>query len=126
MAHKDIVDRGQVARIAEQIGTTLMPDNAVWKNRFTVDSSSSSAVYTIAQRRTDGVWGCSCPAWRHRRKCKHLVDVLSRLAKVAATVQAGLDADVLAMLKSARTAYLDLDAVAPVAAPKVKGRDLDL
>lgn len=71
---------GDVAGIAEKIGSSLMPDNAVWMNRFTVKSKSSSSVYTVAQRRTDGVWGCSCPGWKHYRHCKHLTDILGRLA----------------------------------------------
>ena len=119
-------DRTQVAQIAAQIGSSVMPDNAQWVNRFTVQSRSSSSVYTVAQRRTDGVWGCSCPGWRHHRKCKHLTDILHRLAALSTNVKMKLDSAALEMLKSARTAYLDFGEVAPLAAPKLAGRQLDL
>lgn len=126
VAHKDTTDRSQVAAIAAQIGSELMPDNKVWTNRFTVKSTSSSSVYTVAQRRTDSVWGCSCRGWTHHRKCKHLTDVLRRLAAVAETAKGELDSAVLSMLASARTAYLDLDGdVRAVTRPTMPGRQLD-
>lgn len=103
------MDRDQVAQVAEMIGSSLMPDNSQWVNRFTIPSSSGSRVYTVAQRRNDGVWGCSCPSWINRRHCKHLVQILKQLAEVQAVV--ATDPAVLAMLASARTAYLDLDAI---------------
>jgi len=53
-------------------GTNRLPDNDQWTNRFEVRSESSNRVYTIAQNKNRGHWGCSCPAWRTRRKCKHL------------------------------------------------------
>ena len=80
---------------------------------FTVESTSSSSVYTVAQRRTDGVWGCSCRGWTHYRHCKHLTDILGRLAQLEASV----DGPALQMLRSARMAFLDLDKAIPVAAP---------
>jgi hypothetical protein len=101
------MERDQVARIAADIGSSLMPDNSQWMNRFTIESTSSSRTYTVAQRRSDGVWGCSCPAWINRRHCKHLVDILERLAKL--TEFDVTDPAVLDMLRSARTTYLDLD-----------------
>jgi hypothetical protein len=106
--------RAQVEAIAVQIGSSLMPDNAQWTNRFTVRSQSSSSLYTVAQRRTDGTWGCSCPGWRHHRRCKHLTDILRRLAALPPQALAAVDPDVLAMLASARTAYLDIGERAPV------------
>jgi roadblock/LC7 domain-containing protein len=105
----DPMDRNQVAQVAEAIGSSLMPDNSQWMNRFTIPSSSGSKVYTVAQRRSDGVWGCSCPAWINRRHCKHLVSILKQLAEVQLT--AASDPAVLAMLASARTAYLDFEHV---------------
>ena len=123
MSHQN---RAQVAKIAAQIGSSLMPDSDQWVNRFTVKSQSSKAVYTVAQRRTDGVWGCSCPGWRHHRKCKHLTDILHRLATLSSQVQMKLDSAALEMLKSARTAYLDFGEAAPLAAPRLAGRQLDL
>jgi len=53
-------------------GATRLPDNDQWTNRFEVKSESSDRVYIIAQNKKKGHWGCSCPAWRTRRKCKHL------------------------------------------------------
>lgn len=118
-------DRTQVAKIAAQIGSHLMPDNDAWVNRFTVASASSSAIYTVAQRRTDGVWGCSCRGWIHHRKCKHVTDILRRLATLPASTRP-LPAGVQQMLASARTAYLDLDDAAPAPRPAPPGRVLDL
>ena len=104
-----MTNRDQVAAIAAQIGSSLMPDNAQWRNRFTVESTSSSSVYTVAQRRSDAVWGCSCRGWTHYRHCKHLADILGRLSTLGEQVQADLDESALQILRSARTAYLDLD-----------------
>ena len=104
-----MTNRDQVAAIAAQIGSSLMSDTAQWRTRFTVESTSSSSVYTVAQRRSDGVWGCSCRGWTHYRHCKHLADILGRLSRAAEKAQTDLDASTLEMLRSARTAYLDLD-----------------
>lgn len=51
---------------------TAIPDNDQWQNRFEVHSESSDRVYIIAQNKKLKHWGCSCPAWRVHRKCKHL------------------------------------------------------
>jgi hypothetical protein len=124
---RHITDREQVAQIAAQIGSSLLPDNRDWHNRFTVESASSpNTLYVVAQRR-DGVWGCSCWGWKRHRHCKHLADILGRLAVLAAEAQADLDKAALAMLASARTAYLDLDESIRVASPVPKSaRYLDL
>lgn len=121
-------EREEVEQVAKAIGSSLMPDNAQWTNRFTIDSLTSSAVYTVAQRRTDGVWGCSCRGWIHHRRCKHLTDILHRLAVVAAGALGVRNAAVLKMLASARTAYLDLEGnkALNVAHPAVLGRQVDL
>lgn len=114
-------ERRTVEKIAAQIGSTLLDDNAQWTNRFQVKSRTSDSLYVIAQQRTDGTWGCSCPGWRHHRKCKHLTDVLGRLAAIA-DQYASVD-----LMVSARTAFLILDG--PKTAKKiapVKGRVLDL
>lgn len=118
-------DRSQVAEIAAQIGSSVMPDNAVWTNRFAIKSTSSSSVYTVAQRRTDGVWGCSCRGWTHHRHCKHLTDILSRLAALPVESLA-VDPAVQEMLTSARTAYLDLDVIPLATRQRTVGRVLDL
>ncbi len=116
-------DRSTVEKIAKQIGSTLLDDSDKWMNRFQIRSGSSDRLYVIAQQRADGAWGCSCPGWTHHRKCKHLTDVLGRLAGVADQY------DHLAMMVSARTAYLILDEPATKSVKKVapaKGRVLDL
>lgn len=130
--------REQVALIAEQIGSSLEPDNDKWTNRFLVKSTSSSSMHRVAQLKYDnagmaaGTWGCSCRGWtmhvdaQGRRKCRHLVDILARLAKVAAETQMQLDESVLDMLRSARTAFLDLGGAAPITRRAGAGRQLDL
>jgi hypothetical protein len=70
---------GDVVGIASRIGSRLEPDNEVWTNRFWIDSTSSDRKYLVAQRKTDGVWGCSCPGWRHRRWCKHITELHGKL-----------------------------------------------
>lgn len=119
--------RNDIATVAAQIGTTLLPDNAAWTNRFEVQShTSKDRRYVIAQRRTDGVWGCSCTGWRHHRKCKHVTDVLARLARLANSKPA-FGPDVLRMLTDARTAYLDLDVKRLHSnVPQQRGREVDL
>lgn len=49
-----------------------LPDNAQWKNRFEIKSSSSNRVYIVSQNIAYGHMGCSCPGWRIHRTCKHL------------------------------------------------------
>ncbi len=120
-------DTKAIAIVAEQIGSTLLPDNEQWTNRFQVKSQSSSSLYTIAQRRTDHSWGCSCPGWRNHRRCKHLTDVLRRLAGVAASAAArAYDAATIKMLASARLAYLELEPIKDAKAPVYKSRKLEL
>lgn len=60
-----------LAKIAIPEGSKL-EDNAQWTNRFEIHSETSGRVYTIAQNKQNRHWGCSCPAWRVRRSCKHL------------------------------------------------------
>ena len=62
-----------VIRIAP--GAIMLPDNGQWMNRFQVKSSSSNRLYTIAQHKDKKHWGCNCPGWLTRRKCKHLTAV---------------------------------------------------
>lgn len=73
---------GDVVAIATSIGSKLEPDNAQWTNRFVIKSSSSNREYVVAQRKSDGVWGCGCPGWRSRRWCKHITDLHQRLARI--------------------------------------------
>ena len=53
-------------------GKEKLPDNDQWMNRFEIESSSSDRIYIVSQNKKSGIWGCSCPAWRTRRRCKHL------------------------------------------------------
>ena len=53
-------------------GSALLPDNAQYTNRFEIRSSSSDAIYTVAQSKTGRWWACSCPGWIRYKKCKHL------------------------------------------------------
>lgn len=108
-----------VGEIAAQIGSTLLPDNPQWTNRFQIKSGSSDRLYIIAQQRTDGVWGCSCPGWRHHRRCKHLTDVLRRLYELAERMPGY---DHLTVMISARTAYLILEPAKAAKHVAPKGR----
>lgn len=56
-------------------GAPRLPDNGQWTNRFEIRSESSTRIYTIAQHKKGRYWGCSCPAWRAHRKCKHLSEI---------------------------------------------------
>ena len=63
---------GGVGELALPSGAVRLPDNKQWTNRFEIKSETSDRVYTVAQNRAKGHWGCSCPSWRTRRTCKHL------------------------------------------------------
>lgn len=52
--------------------TAVLPDNDQWQNRFEIKSETSNRIYIIAQNKAKKFIGCSCPAWRTRRSCKHL------------------------------------------------------
>ena len=52
-----------------------LPDNDQWTNRFNVNSESSNRIYVVSQHKKNRHWGCSCPGWRTRRKCKHLREI---------------------------------------------------
>jgi len=93
-------DGAQVARIAAQIGSGLIPDNNEWIHRFTTRSTASPReTHTVAQRRTDGAWACSCRA----PHCRNLTDTLRRLSRLP--IGQTLRPAVRAMLASARTAH---------------------
>lgn len=68
--------------IAKKIDATLLPDNQQWQNRFEIKSASSSRLYTVAQRKTDHTWGCSCPGWKRHRNCKHLTTLKYALTQI--------------------------------------------
>lgn len=52
-----------------------LPDNDQWQFRFEIRSETSDRIYVISQNKKGRYWGCSCPAWRTRRYCKHLAAV---------------------------------------------------
>lgn len=120
-------NRQNVAEVARQIGGELLEDTNQWHNRFEVKSRTSSRLYVIAQRNTDDTWGCSCPGWRHHRRCKHLTDVLRRLAGVAVSAIAKtFDEATLALLSSARSALDMEESTKGIAVPTTKGRSVDV
>ncbi len=43
-----------------------------WQNRMEIRSETSDRIYVVAQKVSDGTWGCSCPGYKSRRICKHL------------------------------------------------------
>jgi hypothetical protein len=53
----------------------MLPDTDQWQNRFNIESETSNRLYTIAQNKNKKHWGCSCPAWKRYRRCKHLAAV---------------------------------------------------
>lgn len=65
-----------LAIIASRTGALVLPDtDKVWTNRLQVPGSTGR-LYTVSMRRTDKVWGCSCPGWATHRHCKHLKPML--------------------------------------------------
>jgi hypothetical protein len=56
-------------RISKELA---LPDTDQWQFRFNVRSETSNRLYTIAQNIKKRHWGCSCPAWKRYRHCKHL------------------------------------------------------
>lgn len=49
-----------------------MSQQEQWINRTEIKSETSNRVYVVSQHASKRFWGCSCPAWRTRRRCKHL------------------------------------------------------
>ena len=54
-------------------GAISLADNRDWCERFEIRSSSSDRIYIIAKNKKSGQFGCSCPSYRVRRYCKHLL-----------------------------------------------------
>ena len=61
-----------ILRVAQSL---MLPDNVQWHNRFEIYSETSNRVYVIAQHKKRRHWGCSCPSYRTRRRCKHLEEI---------------------------------------------------
>jgi hypothetical protein len=55
-------------------GALALPDNRDWCERFEIHSATSNRKYIIAKNKKSGKFGCSCPSYRVRRYCKHLLD----------------------------------------------------
>jgi hypothetical protein len=72
-----------ITRIAQELGTELLPENNTHRNRMEIHSESSERVYIVAQRKTNGEnngrWECSCMGWIRYRRCKHLEAMLPSL-----------------------------------------------
>ncbi len=58
-----------VLRIPSNIA---LPSNDQWQFRFEIRSESSNRIYIVSQNIKKKHWGCSCPGYRTKRKCKHL------------------------------------------------------
>lgn len=115
-----------IEAVAKRIGGGLLPDNSVWMNRFRIESQTNPGTfYVIAQMRSSKVWGCSCRGWQHYRRCKHVADVLQRLARLA-DQQPVCEPVTAEVLKHARLAFLDLQPSKESARPKMRARILDL
>jgi hypothetical protein len=71
-----------IITVARQLGATVLPPNDQWINRLQIRSESSSRLYIVAQRRTSGEWGCSCPGWKAHKHCKHLKEMVPLLLEV--------------------------------------------
>lgn len=54
-------------------GAIALPDNEQWDHRFQIRSASSNRLYTVARNKKSGKYGCSCPGYLTKRKCKHLI-----------------------------------------------------
>ncbi|MCI0393189.1 MAG: SWIM zinc finger family protein [Acidobacteria bacterium] len=50
-------------------------DNDQWQHRFEIRSESSDRIYVVAQHKARKYWGCSCPSWKSRKRCKHLIAI---------------------------------------------------
>jgi hypothetical protein len=61
------------ALTVRKMGGLALPDNNLWEMRFEIHSETSNRIYIIARNKKSKKWGCSCPAYRTRRYCKHLL-----------------------------------------------------
>jgi len=71
-----------IVTVAKQLGAVVLPENDQWINRLQIKSENSSRLYIVAQRKTSGEWGCSCPGWKAHKHCKHLRTMMPALLSV--------------------------------------------
>jgi len=71
-----------LAKYEKQNDIQIIPENEQWKNRFEIKSESSNRLYTVAQNKKSGTWGCSCFGWIRYRRCKHLTALQPLLESV--------------------------------------------
>lgn len=55
-------------------GSVALPDNDQWECRFEIRSETSNRIYIVSRNKKSKKWGCSCPGYLSKRKCKHLID----------------------------------------------------
>jgi hypothetical protein len=84
------MDRKTLLVVANRAGGELLPDNGQWRNRIQIRSETSSNLYVVAQRISDGTWGCSCRGWIRHRNCKHLAAMKPLLEQAARQALAAL------------------------------------
>lgn len=80
------------ALVARDINSALkidfLPDNAGYKHRFHVPSSSSDNLYVVSQNKKTGEWSCGCLGWcikkpGKERDCGHLKPIRHLLIQIA-------------------------------------------
>jgi hypothetical protein len=67
--------KGEITPIT--VVSELAPKN-VWIKRYKVTSFTDRSKSYVVALKSDGSWGCSCPAWKFRRQrgdCKHILYV---------------------------------------------------
>jgi len=68
-----------IKKLAASIQAEVLPDNASHTHRMNIRSQTSNRLYIVARNKKTGEWGCSCPAWIHRRTCKHIRAIMPAL-----------------------------------------------
>lgn len=67
---------GEVPRALQaqvrRFGLEPLEENRTHRFRMHIKSESTNALYIVAQSKSNGSWGCSCPGWIRHRVCKHL------------------------------------------------------
>jgi hypothetical protein len=78
-----IIPKNAIVIAAARAGIVVLPDNEQWTNRVEIKSETSSRLYTVAQNKKTGQWGCSCPGWKRHRHCKHLGVFVPTVQRIA-------------------------------------------